>query len=523
MVARGAGAAGPVLLACRQWDPRGLARRLPSLGAGACHGAPLLPWRVQCPVHVCAALAAGSGGLGRCKVSCLPRFPLPAPRFLRCVWRAVLSGCPLSSLAGTSFHAVCAFRGLGPVALLVFPACPLCVCALALPRRPRPPPLPWFVWRAHLARSRCWVLVGPFHAVRAPPPVLPRSRAPFGLLRGGGAARSRFPPTWLGAVCSPWVGAARLGRSSAGGWGGWGGGLCAVLPNCGAGGASGAGCRLASVRPSAFPGQATKMVSLALLWPWRAWPPYCSGSCWLAVSGRDPCGALVCWRGFACPTRFLQEQAARALRRALLRPPSRAPRSCRGEGGSAPLPRGGLGGRRPRGLRVGGEGGGTGGGGSRRGSPPSPSGGGGLRPSAQSPFRRRRIPPRCTRLVGVVGQPRAPAAACRRRASLAGGGGGGAAREPPPRRGGWRAGGPGGRSASAPPSALPGRATMRASLPTLRSLGAWPPYCSGSLSRAAPGQGPATFLCAGAGSPACCDPRGSRRWGARGRAACGSS
>ena len=57
-------------------------------------------------------------------VLCLSRFPLPAPRVPRCVWRAVPSGCPLPSLAGTSFHAVCAFRALGPVALLVVPACP---------------------------------------------------------------------------------------------------------------------------------------------------------------------------------------------------------------------------------------------------------------------------------------------------------------------------------------------------------------------------------------------------------------
>ena len=49
---------------CRQWDPLGLARRLPSLGVGAWRCAPLLPWRVQCPVCVCAALAAGSGGFG---------------------------------------------------------------------------------------------------------------------------------------------------------------------------------------------------------------------------------------------------------------------------------------------------------------------------------------------------------------------------------------------------------------------------------------------------------------------------
>ena len=143
---------------------------------GGCSALVVCVWRSR-PVQ---------GGLGRCRVLCLPRFPLPAPRFLRCVWRPVLSGCPLSSLAGKPFHAVCAFRGLGPVALLDFPACPLCVCALALSRRPRPaPPLPGLVWRAHLARSRCWALVGPFHLVRAPPRVLPRSRAPFGWLGGG--------------------------------------------------------------------------------------------------------------------------------------------------------------------------------------------------------------------------------------------------------------------------------------------------------------------------------------------------
>ena len=141
MVTRGAGAAGPVLLACRQWDPLGLAQRLPSLGVGAWRIAPLLPWLVQCPVRVCAALAAGSGGSGWYLVLCLSRLPHPAPRVPRCMWRAVPSGCPLFSLAGTPFHAVCALRQLGPIALLVVPACPLRLCALARPRRPLPPPL----------------------------------------------------------------------------------------------------------------------------------------------------------------------------------------------------------------------------------------------------------------------------------------------------------------------------------------------------------------------------------------------
>ena len=64
----------------------------------------------------------------------------------------------------------------------------------------------------------------------------------------------------------------------------------------------------------------------------------------------------------------------------------------------------------------------------------------------------------------------------------------------PPRKGGRGAGGPGGRSASVRPSALPGRATMRASLAMRRSWGARPTYCSGSLSRAAPGHGPCVIL-----------------------------
>ena len=81
----------------------------------------------------------GARGSGRYLVLCLSRFPLPAPRVPRCVWRAVLSGCPLPSLAGTPFHAVCAFRALSPVALLIVPACSFPVCALALPRCPPPP------------------------------------------------------------------------------------------------------------------------------------------------------------------------------------------------------------------------------------------------------------------------------------------------------------------------------------------------------------------------------------------------
>ena len=333
MVARGAGAAGPVLLACRQWDPLGLARRLPSLGVGAWRCAPLLPWRVQCPVCVCAALAAGSGGSGRYLVLCLSLFPLPAPRVRRCVWRAVPSGCPLPSLAGTPFHAVCAFRALGPVALLVVPACPFRVCALALSRCPPPPPLGGVACAPRVVPA-----LGAGRAVpRGPCPSACPVPVPCSVWRAwGGAVRSRLPPTWLAVVgvaagrprggafyrcegrlgsCAPpppdcpptgWAAGVRNPRvvgagvrvwgpcsvPSAGtpcggcaprggsvaflcwgaGWGG-GGGVRRTPQLCGGGGGCRAGGRSASFRPSAFPGQATKRVSLALRCPWGAWPP----------------------------------------------------------------------------------------------------------------------------------------------------------------------------------------------------------------------------------------------------------
>ena len=420
MVARGAGAAGPVLLACRQWDPLGLARRLPSLRIGAWCCAPLLPWRVQCPVCVCAALAAGSGGSGPCLASCLFRFPLPAPRVPRCVWRAVPSGCPLPSLAGTPFHAVCAFRALGPVALPVVPACPFPVCALTLSRCPLPPPR-WVVWRAHLAWPRHWALVGPFHVVRAPLPVLPRSLAPSGVLGGGrsgpgspylawgcgGGGRAspggvpstvawgvwghalplpRLPVHWagcwgprstccgrgragVGALLCPCGGCAPRGGSVAfirwgAGWGG-GGGACAEPPGCAAGaGPVGRGVAL----PHSVP-----LPSLGSQQSGRHWccavhggrgPPYDSGSCSRGFSGYDLCGVPVRRRGPAGSSRPPWEPAAGAGGRVALRLPSR-------EGRDHPPCLGGEG-RGPRGWRAGG---GAGGGGGVAPRPPcSPSG-----------------------------------------------------------------------------------------------------------------------------------------------------
>ena len=168
--------------------------------------------------------------------------------------------------------------------------------------------------------------------VPAPPRVLPRSLAPSDVLWG--AVRARFPPTWLGVVgvaeespggvpstvaggiwgqalplprlpahwagcwgpLSTWCGrgrsavgaliyplglhalwrlraAGRVGAVRVPGGGLRGAGACAVPPVCAAGGDCRAGGCSASFRPSAFPGQATKRVSLASFCPWGAWPP----------------------------------------------------------------------------------------------------------------------------------------------------------------------------------------------------------------------------------------------------------
>ena len=65
----------------------------------------------------------------------------PACPALRVAGRAVRVSLTLTRWY--AIYAVCVFRELGPVALLIVPACPLRVCALALPRRPLPPPPGW--------------------------------------------------------------------------------------------------------------------------------------------------------------------------------------------------------------------------------------------------------------------------------------------------------------------------------------------------------------------------------------------
>ena len=371
------------------------------------------------PVCVCAALAAGSGGSGRYLVLCLSRFPLPAPRVPRCVWRAVLSGCPLPSLAGTPFHAVCVFRALGPVALLVVPACPFRVCALALLRRPLPQPLGGVACAPRVVPA-----LGAGRAVpRGPCPSARPATVPCSVWRAwGGAVRSRFLPTWLGvvgvAVGRPRGGCLLLLRGASGvrrfpppdcpptgravgvrdpcvvgaGVRVLGALLCPLglqalwrlraagrvrgvhVPGGGRGGGCRAGGRSASFRPSAFPEQATKRVSLASCCPWGAWPPIqlrfvLTRLLW-ARSVRRP-GALARARLFSAAPTGAGGWGGGA---------GRAPAPLSGGGGTIP-PASGDGGRGPCGLRAGG---GGGGGGSRRGLP-APLLGGGLRHSILAP------------------------------------------------------------------------------------------------------------------------------------------
>ena len=222
--------------------------------------------------RLCVRGARGrfGGGSGRYLVLCLSYFPLPAPRVPRCVWRAVQSGCPLPSLAGTPFHAVCAFRALGSVAPPVVPACPCRVCALALSRCPLPPPL------GRVARaSRVVPALGAGRAVpRGPCPSACPAPVPCSVRRArGGAVRFRFPPTWLGVV-----GAAAPGRPSSGA------------------GSRGPASRVSRVRSMRACGPSTGPTACALagrrcsLWGWRKGVP--GGGAFHRCEGRLVSGAV---------------------------------------------------------------------------------------------------------------------------------------------------------------------------------------------------------------------------------------
>ena len=246
-------------------------------------------------------------------VLCLSRFHLPAPRVPRCVWRAVPSGCPLPSLAGKPFHAVCPFRELGPVALLVVPTCPLRVC----PRHPLPPPLggvgcapravPALGAGRGVPRGSC---------PSACPPLVPCSvwRAWGG---GGGAAPvppylawGCPPPTCCGRGCVG-VGAQHCPGCMPRGWGGRprGGGRLPLLsgasgvrrcpfsdrPSSGAG-SRGSATRVSRVRSVRAWGPSTGPTACALagrrcsLWGWRSGVP--GGGAFHHCEGRLRSGAV---------------------------------------------------------------------------------------------------------------------------------------------------------------------------------------------------------------------------------------
>ena len=343
------------------------------------------------------------------------------------------------------------------------------VCVRSRSRGVRSPP-PWVVWRAHLAWSRHWALVGPIHVVRAPPRVLPRSLAPSGVLGGGisspgspllglglwgwrqgvpgGGAFYRCeghlgscappPPTarplgglsgsaihvlWAracgcgGPALSPRparpVGAARRGagpwRSCAGGRAG-GGGACAVPPGCAAGGGPvGRGVALPHSVPLPSLGRQQSGCHWRCAVHGGRGPPYHSGSCSPGFSGYDLCGILARRRGLACSSRPPWEPAAGAGGRVALRLLSRA------GGGPSPLPRG-VGAGAPAACGpVGGRGGGC-----RAAASLLPFWAAACGTQSWPPSCRRRAPFRRARAVGAEVPPR-------------GGGGQGAARGPLPR------------------------------------------------------------------------------------------
>ena len=298
-----------------------------------------------------------------------------------------------------------------------------CVCARTLAVS-APPPAGWC--GARISRgpgTGHWALGG---VVRAPPRVLPRSLAPFGVLGGGrsgpgspllgwglwgwrqgvpgGGAFYRCvgrlgscappPPTarplgglsgsaihvlWaracgrVGPALSLWglraAGRVRCVHMLEGELGGGGGGGVHRTPRLrGRGGACRAGGRSASFRPSAFPGQATKRASLALCCPWGAWPP---------IPLRFVLTRLL-W------VRSVRRPGAQAWARLFFAAPmgaggwgggaGRTPAPLSGGGGPSPPPRGVGTGAPAAGGPVGGRGGG--GGVSRRGLPALLPGGG---------------------------------------------------------------------------------------------------------------------------------------------------
>ena len=322
------------------------------------------------------------------------------------------SGCPSGS-PRVPFTCVCArapAASIPPPPLGGVACAPRVVPALgarrAVPRGPCPSacpaPVRCSVWRAWGGAVRSWfpptslgvvgVAVGrprggAFYCCEgrlgsgAPPP--PTARPLGGLLGSavhvlwaracgcGGPSLSPRPARPVGAArrgAGPW-------RSCAGGRAGGGGGGVRRTPRlCGRGGPVGWGVALPRSVPLPSLGRQQSGCHWRRAVHGGRGPPYHSGSCSPAFSGRDLCGVLARWRGLACSPRPPWGPAAGAGGRVALCLLSRA------GGGPSPLPRG-VGAGAPAAC---GPSGGWGGG-SRRGLP-APLLGGGLRYSTLAPL-----------------------------------------------------------------------------------------------------------------------------------------
>ena len=137
---------------------------------------------------------------------CLPCFPLPAPRFLRCVWRAVPSGCPFSWLAGTPFHAVCASAGSDRLPFWFSPRV-LCVCVRSRFRGVRAPPAPPRVGVALAPRAVPVLGAGRAVPIGPCPSACPASAPCSVWLAWGGGGLVPLPPylAWGCALPVGWV------------------------------------------------------------------------------------------------------------------------------------------------------------------------------------------------------------------------------------------------------------------------------------------------------------------------------
>ena len=299
----------------------------------------------------------------------------------------------------------------------------VCVCAraLAVSAPPRPP-------RAGVARApRAVPVLGAGRAVpRGPcPSACPVSVLCPVWLAWGGSARSRFPPTWLGAVRSPWGVSARLSRSNAGGWG-EGGAACAPSPPLAWPGAPvGRGV----VLPQSVPLPSLGRQQIGCRWRrsghgGRGAHTALVRACLLSP-GTVRVASLCAGAGSLVHRGSRGGRRLGALRRPLLRPPPPPPGRRGPSRGTGNRPLSfweGWGAGAPVACGSAGRNGGTGGGGGlRRGSPP---------PSPEPPLSPVRVRPGLWGSPGRRARPAAGGSAWR------GGGGGGGLCAAPPRRSG---------------------------------------------------------------------------------------